>query len=89
MPICEALQTLAPAPAKVLRVITTGRNPGRRDNIAPRETMLIAEFKDKSKRVEYFMQALKARGLTSSVKVMCIIFCNTIVVDKLHGHMLF
>lgn len=45
MPICEALQTLAPAPAKVLRVIITGRNPGRRDNIAPRETMLIAELK--------------------------------------------
>lgn len=51
--------------------------------------MLIAEFKDKSKRVEYFTQALRAQGLTSSVKVMCIIFCNTIVVDKLHGHMLF
>lgn len=45
MPICEALQTLAPAPAKVLRVMITGRNPGRRDNIASRETMLIAESK--------------------------------------------
>lgn len=84
--IYEAVQTLAPAPAKVLRVMTTGRNPGRRDSIASRETILMAELRSNSEHIEYLM---RARGLTSSIIVMCIIFCNTVLVNKLHGHMLF
>lgn len=68
--------------------MTTGRNPGRRDNIAPRETILIAKLKNKSKCIEHFVRAPRARELTSSIIVVCVVFCNTIVVDNLHGHML-
>jgi len=74
--------TFAPAPAKVLRVMTIGLLSGLRLNIASRLAELITATC--SVRTQEYRPGVKTwKGLTCSIKIVRIVFYQTIGMDKI------
>lgn len=65
-------------------MITTGRKPGRRDSMASRETTLMAEYKNRGKSTKCLIGFPMPGELTTSIKVMRVVFCYSVIMDKLH-----